>query len=949
MRMKSGFTSFLLFISFLQLFGQQYQITGVVRDQTGEPLIGVSVTVKGTTNGTITGLEGDYTINASYDATLIFNYIGYNELVEPVNKRFKINVTMQDMYGGHYVYEYYKNPYVREHVPPQKEPDMLSFFKKSGLNGKKGIGVLTDKTPAVSSSLIDISDIRSIKKNKTDSLYHVDYFDENDRRSGYDIVYFGSIGIDKVMKLPKLQNNYSQGLNGKWSGPDKLSVFSWGEEMNKLEFDGSEYSYDKNGRLVPVGMGNGMPAKIYKPGSFFRTGFQTVNDLSIKLPAVLKGYYEVAVKQSHREGVIRGSNSDSYSISLAMKRIQTGNYSFDVFGSYKYSEGNLLRHGANQASILGSLFSTPVSFDNTNGLNPRKAAKNAAAWSLPDGSVRSFAPGLADNPYGLIDGNRDRDKLHEAVAGFDFRNNGYRFTYGVTATIDNQKDIRTIGINAGERGFSSDYLYNRHQEYFSVKANAFISTRIDRVGLNASFNYGFNRDILNTGNKTAEVNPEINRYKGFRNKYELQYSLDYRLEKIHTDFRFSNRHYLSNTSRDHVNFFPSLGFNTSLGQIFGFYSWRSPGVSLIGSFSKYLREMPLVTGEEPAFTNLPVSRYREYIPIKELIFHSDLRPEIYTDKIIGLSFSYRNIFFNVEYFRTDIKDFITTYAFRPENTANIKNQGLKFSGGYKFNLGNCRMELDMRWYKDKPVVKKLHSSQEHIPLAGFNDIYTGLAKGKSIGVIFGTDFKRDNSGTIIIGEDGFPVKDDNIKIVGDPTPDWRTILSPKVSWQRFKLMLNFDIKKGGDMWNGTQTYLDYLGRSQKTAGMRNIKDYVFEGVTEKGTINTLPVDFNSDNTMENRWVRYGYSGVTSENIQDASWIRLSELKLEYNPRIDSQRFKQLTLGLSIYNVFLLTRYKGTDPAASLFNYSSGTGLDLFNSPGVRTFMFSVKMRISDVL
>ena len=44
-------------------FAQERQVQGIVKDKSGEPMIGVNVLVKGTTNGTITGVDGDFTLS----------------------------------------------------------------------------------------------------------------------------------------------------------------------------------------------------------------------------------------------------------------------------------------------------------------------------------------------------------------------------------------------------------------------------------------------------------------------------------------------------------------------------------------------------------------------------------------------------------------------------------------------------------------------------------------------------------------------------------------------------------------------------------------------------------------------------------------------------------------------------------------------------------------------
>ena len=53
------------------------KVTGKVIDDTGEPMIGVSVQVKGTSHGAITDIDGNYSVNVEPGATLIFSYVGY--------------------------------------------------------------------------------------------------------------------------------------------------------------------------------------------------------------------------------------------------------------------------------------------------------------------------------------------------------------------------------------------------------------------------------------------------------------------------------------------------------------------------------------------------------------------------------------------------------------------------------------------------------------------------------------------------------------------------------------------------------------------------------------------------------------------------------------------------------------------------------------------------------
>ncbi|CAN0567877.1 unnamed protein product, partial [Ectocarpus sp. 12 AP-2014] len=95
--MKNLFFKKLPFIVALLFLGtiQAQTITGTVSDATG-PLPGANVLVKGTTNGTQTDFDGNYTITAETDANLVFSYIGYKSVTIPVNGQTTIDVVLEE-------------------------------------------------------------------------------------------------------------------------------------------------------------------------------------------------------------------------------------------------------------------------------------------------------------------------------------------------------------------------------------------------------------------------------------------------------------------------------------------------------------------------------------------------------------------------------------------------------------------------------------------------------------------------------------------------------------------------------------------------------------------------------------------------------------------------------------------------------------------------------------
>jgi len=92
--MKNFLMVLILLFSSTILFAQE--VSGTVTDNTGAYLAGVNVLEKGTNNGTITDLDGKYTINVKENVILVFSFIGYETLEKRVNGETTLNVSLAD-------------------------------------------------------------------------------------------------------------------------------------------------------------------------------------------------------------------------------------------------------------------------------------------------------------------------------------------------------------------------------------------------------------------------------------------------------------------------------------------------------------------------------------------------------------------------------------------------------------------------------------------------------------------------------------------------------------------------------------------------------------------------------------------------------------------------------------------------------------------------------------
>ncbi|HEY5690633.1 MAG TPA: carboxypeptidase-like regulatory domain-containing protein, partial [Cyclobacteriaceae bacterium] len=74
----------------------QRSVSGKVTEPNGEALVGVNVLEQGTSNGTITDVSGNYSVSVQENATLVFSFIGYTTMAEPIGARSVVNITLQE-------------------------------------------------------------------------------------------------------------------------------------------------------------------------------------------------------------------------------------------------------------------------------------------------------------------------------------------------------------------------------------------------------------------------------------------------------------------------------------------------------------------------------------------------------------------------------------------------------------------------------------------------------------------------------------------------------------------------------------------------------------------------------------------------------------------------------------------------------------------------------------
>jgi len=116
-------------------------------------------------------------------------------------------------------------------------------------------------------------------------------------------------------------------------------------------------------------------------------------------------------------------------------------------------------------------------------------------------------------------------------------------------------------------------------------------------------------------------------------------------------------------------------------------------------------------------------------------------------------------------------------------------------------------------------------------------------------------------------------------------------------------------------------------------------------VLPNGHVNDIPVKwYDPAQPLENnRWVRYGQTGVAETYIQRGDHIRLNNVSIAWKLKLNKY-LQQLSITAYAGNIILWTPYKGGDPGQLLYDQPQIEGIDFFNLPSVKTLGVNVSVQ-----
>ncbi|MBC8152375.1 MAG: TonB-dependent receptor, partial [Bacteroidetes bacterium] len=231
----------------------------------------------------------------------------------------------------------------------------------------------------------------------------------------------------------------------------------------------------------------------------------------------------------------------------------------------------------------------------------------------------------------------------------------------------------------------------------------------------------------------------------------------------------------------------------------------------------------------------------------------------------------------------------------------------------------------------------------------FDYYQRGAGSATAIG---GYGYARNRNGDILINPTtGLPLTNNLFLPIGDRNPDFQMGLQNTFSYKNVTLSFLLDIRKGGDVFNGTAQYLWRTGQSTKS--LDRTTPVVFKGVLRDGRENSATPTPNS--IQINPTLRSpDYYGAIPESEfveKDINWVRMRDITLRYQfPQATLARTKVIKSASVFVNgtdLFLLTNYSGADPNVNGSSAASGGvgagGLDFGTISLPRGFSFGVTL------
>lgn len=746
--------------------------------------------------------------------------------------------------------------------------------------------------------------------------------------------------------FPEFQDKYAQGTNGTYvdGNNGQLSSGSWGPLIDGL-------------------MVNGKPVTKHNPREeFFRQGFTTDNTLAVN-GSTDKSSYLVSYSLLNTKGTMPATNFGRHAFFTKFTHELTSKVS--VIGQLNYvnTVNDRLPEGNSLASPFWTVYSAPISWDPFPTTNP-------------DGSQRLYRA-ARNNPYWLVDNVKFRSVVNRFLPVFTINYNPLPWlsiTERIGADIFNDATTyhEAQGIVGGES--ANGKMYNREINFRQYNHDLIIEAK-KNFGDDFFGSILLGNNILSSDQKTVfdkGIGLSVKDYYNIANASTVISRIteqNYRKVGVYAQMTGEYKRMLS------LSLTGRYDGTSVLSKDKQFYPYGSASVGFIFTEPLGLSSNPILNFGKIRLSysyvgndNVPpYSIGRPYIQptIGNIEFpygglNGFLQSNVYGDPNLkneglkefeaGLELKMFKNRFNVEatYFNKNSIDLISTTPITPSSGANsaVINAASMYNRGIELILSGTPVKTeDITWViglnfaKINNKVTEIGQNLDNIQFAGFVSPGVFAYKDQPYAVIYGSKYRRNDAGKLVIDADGYPIIDEALGPIGNTVPKWNAGLTTTFTYKGISLSAVLDMKKGGDVYNLDNFYLNFYGVTKLTEDRTGSK--VFDGVTEDGQPNTKVA------AIDQAYYQNNYSQVDENGVEDGTYVKLRQVSLSYNfpaSLLKKTPIKGLSVSATGRNLWFYTpHYTGSDPEVSLYGTGNGGGFTNFVTPSNRSYNFAVKV------
>lgn len=966
---------------------QERTVSGTVKStEDGGALPGVSVLIKGTTTGTITDIDGNYSIAVKdTNAVLTFSFVGFASQNIAVGERSALDVELSpDLLALEEVvvvgYGTVKKSDLTGSVASVKSEELNAFPAVSAVQTLQGrapgvqISANNGGQPGTNYS-ISIRGTNSIN-GSNNPLYVVDGFVGAEMPPPADIE---SIEILKdASALAIYGSRASNGIvmvttkRGSTGGikVDFSSSYSTQTTTNKLDLLNAEQFTTYNQNFVPayenLGSDTDWQDIVYRQGSISN------NQLSIRGGKEDVNFY-ISGTYFDQAGIIIGSDYERYTLSANVD-VKANDYlklGASLYGRRTIDEGVRTQEssgGTGQAGVVGAAMR----------FNP-----DLGIYDDQGNYTTSQVGDLIDNPFAMAtEYNRERvtDRL-QANTYLDIQIAewlSFKTTLGLATTNwrEGEHWPSTLLSGASTNGRAS--IESRKQSSL-LSENYFTATKT--FGIN-DFTWvnGYSYQVATTENWDASASGFINDSGAFwglnqgstpgtpnswRSESTIQsyytrlnYSLMDRYKLTLTMRRDGSSNFAENKK---YGYFPSvaLAWNAkdesflkgvdAIDLLKIRVSYGQVGNQAIGPYNS-LATLRVLQPHRAGVNSLTPGRvansYLGWETTTQANFGVDLG---FVGGRVNLTADYYNKRTEDLLYERDLPSYLGASDRFRQNIGVLENKGFEFSINTKNLVGDFKWDTDFNISFNRNKVIELADSVLFIGRSPghmlLNSDIQLAREGDPIGVFYGYEFDGvyQNGDDILPGAGfddfagGEKIRDisgdgelngDDRTVIGDPNPDFIWAFNNTFSYKNFDLNVFFQGSHGNDALSFTAMELETL------SGKSNASTVALRAWTPENPNTDVPMASARPYRVSSRWV------------YDASYVRLKNVSLGYTvPKelLDKARIRSLRIYASAQNLLTITDYPGLDPEVSYRNSTAVSGLDYASYPNVRTYTFGINL------